>query len=998
MKSTLRKTTFREIKNSFGRYFAILAIIALGVGFFVGLKSSKPSMIETGNQYIKEYNLFDYRLLSTVGFEQEDVEAFTVLDGVLQAEGGISVDFLCVAQDGAERSVKAHNISDIINKAKIVEGRMPQASDECVVDAKYFTAEDIGTTLVVSENNEQDTQDSFVHSEYKIVGTVTSPFYLNFERGTTSIGSGTIQGFIYVPAEGFDTEYFTEIFLDMGTEAGIYSEEYKDFIEEKEATVEALTTQRVEERYASIMADANEEVANAKIELSDKEAEAQEELDKAKQDIEDGKQEIQDGIIAIQDGKDEIAKNRSQLKKQEKELNSSRQLLQDGLDQIQQQKEMLQAAPMDEAMLQGQLLAIEAKEAEMNQQIAQVEQGFTQIVEGYGKLNTAQTEIEDNEKELSKAQRDLADGEIEYTEALAEFETEITDAKSKIADAEEEIAEIEEADSYVLNRDTNIGYVSFENDSDIVEGVSKVFPIFFFLVAALVCITTMNRMVEEQRTQIGVLKALGYSEFSIMGKYTVYSGSAALIGCVAGYVIGMTVFPFTIWEAYSIMYGFAPIEQVFQIDLVIISVIGTLLCSVGTTYLSCRYELKSVAAELIRPKAPSNGKRIFLERITFLWKHLKFLHKVSIRNIVRYKKRFFMMVLGISGCTALLLTGYGIKDSVANVVTKQYDEIQLFDVNTTFTNVSTEAEREEFKTQIGADLASYEYVMEKAHDLEFEGKVKPLTLVIPENADTIHQAVDLHTSKQKTIPYPNEGEIVITEKIADNYKIEVGDSVKITDSDRQSMELTVSGISINYFSNYAYIARESYTKYMGKEPQFKNIYANLNTNTDAHGVAAKIMKLDNVAAVSVNADMETRFSSMMQSLDYVIALILVSAGSLAFIVLYNLTNINITERIREIATIKVLGFYPLESAAYVFRENMVLTAVGAIVGLGLGYVLHGYVMKNIEIDMVAFDAHIGIMSYVLSIAFTFLFAFIVNVVMYFKLDKINMAESLKSIE
>ncbi|MBR5583804.1 MAG: ABC transporter permease, partial [Lachnospiraceae bacterium] len=501
----------------------------------------------------------------------------------------------------------------------------------------------------------------------------------------------------------------------------------------------------------------------------------------------------------------------------------------------------------------------------------------------------------------------------------------------KIADAEAELADIEEPDSYILGRETNVGYACMENDSAIVNGIANVFPVFFYAVAALVCVTTMNRMIEEQRTQIGVLKALGYSEASIMGKYLFYSGSAAISGCLVGYFFGTWFFPYVIWIAYSTMYDVAEIQYVFDAGVLIFSLIVSILCSMGVTFISCKNELAEVAAELMRPKAPKAGKRIFLEYIPFIWKPMKFLHKVSYRNVFRYKRRFFMMVIGISGCTGILVTGFGVQDSIANIANDQYDRIQVVDVNVMLSDEVDEQTDELIASISDGRVTDYIYVMEKSLDLVTDGAVKGLSLVAIDENDDIYPYMILPDEETgENLRYPGDGECVLTDKLARTYDLQVGDQVVFRDDENHTMELTLTGIAENYLSNFVYLTTQTYEACLGEKAEIKSIYLNLAEGVDPHSLTADFMKDDKVAAATVSSDSKDRFTTMIESLDMLIVVISACAAFLAFIVLYNLTNINITERIREIATIKVLGFYKNETASYVFRENLILTAFGAV--------------------------------------------------------------------
>lgn len=960
MKNCMIKTTLREIKSSFGRYLAIMSIVALGVGFFAGLRVTTPAMVRAGDKYTRENALYDYRLLNTLGFEEEDVEAFLKSDAVLVAEGSVTEDFICGTDSGETYVIKAHSLTENVNQVALKEGRLPEADNECVLDSRALalsglTGLSLGDEIRFSDSNVQDTFDAFTYDAYKVVGFVDSPYYLNYERGTSNLGSGKVSAFVYIPIGGFTAEYYSEIFVLLKDKEGIFTDEYEELIEETEDEMTAICEAGAMRRYDSIMEEANEELNDA-----------QEELDDAKKELNDKKEEAEK---ELDDAYDELTDGEKELDDAEKELNARER-------ELNTQEENLLAIP--EPMRPAEA-------------VAAIENGRAQIRSGRAK-------IADSREEIEEGWRDYEEAKAEFDEEIADAEKKIEDAQEELDDARKEVEDIEEPDSFVLKRDSNVGYICFENDSDIVRSISTVFPLFFFLVAALVCMTTMNRMVEEQRTQIGVLKALGYSGASIMGKYVFYAGSAAIIGGVAGFSFGSYLFPEVIWSVYDLMYGFAPVDYLFDMPLFILSMGAALLCSVGATYFTCRVELLSAAADLIRPKAPKNGKRIFLERITFIWNGLKFLQKVSIRNLFRYKRRFFMMIIGIGGCTALLVTGFGIKDSIGGTVDKQYDEIQTYDVLVSFDKGLTKGQEETFSEEIKEVADGFLCVREEAVNLQTGKGDKECTLVIPESTENLGDFLNLHTAEGEAIPYPKKGEAVLTQKMADKCNVKVGDTLVFRDNDMNTFTCIISGISENFVYNYVYINNETYEESVSKEPEFAHAFLCIKEELDLHEAAAMVTEVSHVSGVSVNQDFRERFDNMMNSLNYIVLLIIVCAGALAFIVLYNLTNINITERIREIATIKVLGFYPGETASYVFKENFALTAIGAGVGLLMGIALHKFVMYNIDIDAVAFDERITAFSFILSFLITFLFTAFVDVVMYFKLDKINMVESLKSIE
>ena len=996
MGSSMMKTTLREIRQSLGRYLAIMAIVALGVGLFCGLKVTRDVMVKSAQQYFEERQLYDISLLSTVGFDTDVAKQLSRREKVLDAQGAVSTDALLLDAQGKESALKVYSLLDQQNLPVLVSGRLPQNAQECVVDAQAFGKDAVGTMLTLSENNEEDTEELFAHKQFHVVGTVNSPYYANYERGTTSLGNGTIRGFMLVLKDAFDCDYDTEIFVRLNTEgAAIYSEEYDAQIDEVESWLEDFAQQKADERYQRLKADGEEELYASRQQLLSQTQKNQLELEASRQQLSRAEGTIADGKAQLEIGKSQLISGKAQLQAQ-------RQQILQGLNQARTAKSQTAGnAYLAQANAQAQ-----AQEQQLQASLTQVEDGLRQVESGLDQLELAQSELElqeqqlqNSQTELEAAQREYDAGLLQYKEGSRQLSEGVDEANQQLDEAQDELDELEEPDVYLLGRDTNIGYASFDNDSSIVNGIANVFPIFFFLVAALVCVTTMNRMVEEQRTQIGVLKALGYSEGSIMGKYLFYSGSAAGLGCLIGFFGGSILFPYVIWQAYAIMYRMGGICFVFDLRLGLVSLAASMLCSMGTTYLSCRYELMSVPAQLMRPKAPKAGKRILLERLTFVWNRLSFLVKVSIRNVLRYKKRFCMMVVGISGCTALLVTGFGVKDSIANIAGQQFGSVQTYGMSLLMQENYSQGEWEELEDYLREEGRGYTRASERSMDLDLaDGKTKPVTVVIPEDTTRFGNYWDLHTESGEPIPFPKQGEAILTVEFARRQGIKEGDTVSLSDEDGNRLTLRIIGLSENYVYNYLYLTADSWESQNGEAPDCRSVYINTEGVADEHRLLARLMKLDAVSSVTVNQDTLDRFDSMMSSLDYIVLVIIICAGSLAFIVLYNLTNINITERIREIATIKVLGFYPMETAAYVFRENLFLTAIGGSVGLVLGKLLHWFVMEQINIDMVSFPHTVMPLSYGYSLLLTFLFAFIVNLVMFQKLDKINMAESLKSIE
>ena len=964
MKNLLFKSTLREIKSSFGRWIAILAIIALGVGFFCGLKVCKPAFMETANDYLSEHNFYDFQLISTLGLEEEDVEIIKDVFQVGNAEGSYSADVL-VSVEGfknGEIGTKFLTISKEINTPSLVSGRMPTKADQCIVDALYFTEEDIGKKIKVSKSNTETTLDLLAYDTYTITGLANSPLYMNYERGSTSIGDGTIAAFVMIPKLGFSSDVYTEIYATMAYSPYIFTDEYKAATEDAELALEEAMKVCSERRYRSIIDSAEEELSDAETEISDK----KEELESAESEISSSEEYLYKFDEMIDNALDRYQSSNALIEKQ-------RQQAYDNLDRYYR-------------------LGLMTKE--------EYEEAKKELDTEY---DSAQADNKDIEEDLNWAQGAVDDGIYQLEDGknqIADGKTQIADAENEIADARKELSKIKYPVNYVLGRETNLGYACFDNDISIVDGIAKVFPLFFFMVAALVCMTTMSRMIEEQRTQIGGLKALGYGRKEILGKYIFYSGSSALVGGIGGFFFGTYVFSWIIWEAYKMMYNFADISFVIDWPMGLAALIAALLCSVGTTVYSCYSELTQVPAQLIRPKAPAAGKRIFLERITFVWNRLKFLQKVSFRNVFRYKKRFFMMILGICGCTALLVAAFGINDSVKNVVSMQYEEISHVDFTVSFNHDLKPDEEKEFKKDADKYIDNCMFLYTSSVDARINDEVKTINLVVKDKEDDISPFIDLHMDDQK-VKYPKKGECVINNNLANILNLEIGDKITVYDSDNNSMTIKVGALCENYVFNYMYITDETYEMHWGK-PTVNSAYivgaSKDKTKLENHEIAAKLMDIANVASVSSSEEFKLRIENIMKSLDYVIVLVIACAGALAFIVLYNLTNINITERIREIATIKVLGFYPKETASYVFRENLILTTIAAFVGLPLGKLLHSFIMTQLKVSLMSFYVNVEPLSYIYALVGTFVFATIVNLVMQRKLDKISMTESLKSVE
>ena len=531
------------------------------------------------------------------------------------------------------------------------------------------------------------------------------------------------------------------------------------------------------------------------------------------------------------------------------------------------------------------------------------------------------------------------------------------------------------------------------------DSISTVFPLIFFLVAALVALTSMTRMVEEERIQIGTYKALGYSNAKIASKYLIYAAFASILGSITGIAVGFQVLPQVVWYAYGILYHAPSLVIPLNLGLALAAAFSSIACTMLATYAACRATLAESPANLMLPRAPKAGKRILLERVGPVWRRMSFIWKVTARNLFRYKKRFFMTVIGIAGCTSLLLTGYGVRDAVEEIVGKQFDEVYIY--NTTFGLKTPEVKPG--LAALLADSSKFSKSMKasnKTTDITANGKSFSAAIFVPEEPKLLKSMIHLNDRVSRAdIPF-GDNSVVITEKLANQLHVGVGSSITVKNSADHEVSFRVTGVTENYVYHYAYISPSLYESTMGEKPDYNEVDAICTVTEEAQKkeLTQSVMSQEGVGTLTYTKEIISRYDSMIQSMNVIVLVLIISAGMLAFIVLYNLTNINVTERQRELATIKVLGFFDKEVSAYIFRETALLTIIGCIFGLGLGILLHAFVVQTAEVDMIMFGRVIKPLSYVWSAAFTLLFGVIVNLVMYRKLKRIDMEESLKSVD
>lgn len=615
----------------------------------------------------------------------------------------------------------------------------------------------------------------------------------------------------------------------------------------------------------------------------------------------------------------------------------------------------------------------------------------------YAELNFAQNTLEENEKKIN-------DAEVELEKSKEEFNSKIADAEKKLDEAEEEVNSIERPTWYILDRQQNVGYVSYMQDTDRVANLAQVFPIVFFLVAALISLTSMTRMVEEQRVGIGTLKALGYNKLQIASKYIIYAFLATVIGGIIGIVIGFSILPKVIADIYAMVYDVPDVILEFNTKYAAIGMICAMICTIGATIYSCLKELKQKPATLMRPKAPKPGKRVLLEHITFIWKRLNFTKKVTARNIFRYKKRFLMTIIGVGGCTALIIAGFGLRDAISSMIPSQYGKINLYNFSV---SLKDEYKNEELEN-IDNILKSFDGVKDvlnanvQSVKIDKNDNNQSVQLIVPQSTEDLSKFITLESRRNNDEKYTlDDNSVIITEKLAKLLDIKVGDEIKIINSDDKECKAKVKAITENYIYHYIYMSPNLYNEVYDTRIGYNVVYVNSNnmTKVEEDELGKKILSnSDYISGITFMSNTENIFTEVMNNMDLVVWILIISAGLLAFVVLYNLLNANITERIRELATIKVLGFYDKEVYDYISRETIILTLLGMLFGIGGGYFLTLYIIKTCEIDMLMFNPQITIWSYLFGVLITALFAIIVNIITYFSLKKIDMIESLKSVE
>lgn len=1055
MKKALVKDSVKQIKNTFKRYISILLMALLGVGFFAGIKAASPDMQKTLDTYFDNQDVYDIEIVSTLGITNEDIEAVKKLDIVDEVLGVYSKDEI-VKIGEEEKIIKLISFpenNEGLNKFDLVSGTIPRNSDECIVEQYFldFAKKSIGDYIEV-----QDEENVFKNKKLKIVGVANSPLYISRERGSSKLGAGAINYYVYVPISNVNSDIYTELYATVkgAKELSCYSDEYDDLIQNAKDKIEKIKIEREKARYDEIKGKATEELNEAQEKFETEKQDAESQILDAETQIEESKQELENAENQIAynrtnansefaNAEEQIEQAEAEIMASEEEFNSTKDLIFSKKDEAEETLETLNGnlenleqniddmkkraeETEDEALkvvIETQIVLLETNKTNLEVSISVIQKTIDalekqfndaeqKIIDGKNEIEAKKLELEEAKEEaytefanaewrVKTGKEELEEAEVTLEEKKVEFEQKIKDAEIQLLDAKEKISEIENPKWYVLDRTNNAGYKGYYDDTQSILNIGKVFPLVFFIVATLISLTSMTRMVEEQRVQIGTLKALGYNKIQIAMKYIIYSGSATIVGGIIGMCIGFPTLPRVVFIMYAMMYTLPDIIIEFNVYYATVGLSLASACIIGATIYSCMKELNQQPSVLMRPKSPKAGKRVLLEKIPFIWKRLSFNSKVTVRNIFRYKKRFLMTIVGIAGCTALIVAGFGLRDSISSILPIQFGELSDYQFMVNLKSAITT----EDVNNLQNDLLNKEQITDLTKAYFQSGNIynndekQTVQIVIPEDTNKFKEFVKLRSSNKKDEYDIDDESIILTQKAAKLLSVKEGDKIKLENADNLQVDVKVGKIIENYVSHYVYMSESLYKDLYG-EFDYNILYiktVDLNKE-DESALAKEILDDYRTSAITVTSTLLTAMDDTMKCLNYVVWILIVSAGLLAFVVLYNLSNVNISERIRELATIKVLGFYDKEVYDYVIRETILLTIIGIIFGLLFGYLLNFYILQTCELNDVMFYKHVKPLSYIYAIAITLIFTEIVNLVTFKFLKKIDMIESLKSVE
>lgn len=920
----------------------------------------------------------------------------------------------------------------------------------------------IGDKISFTSGDDVPLSKSLKIDEFTVVGLVQSPVYMTLTKGESKIGSGVIDTYAFLNDSVFLQKELSEIYIRVkgANVVNTFSEDYFDIIKPVQNSLESIGIAQSEIRLQSIKNEAQAKIDEGYVEIEKKNKELQSGLGEAREKINSSEKQLNEAISRFENEKkqanEQLVNSKVQLKQAQEgllTLNTNKEMLKQNLIVLKSTREeklsqldlsiqnyQNQNKSIQERIDQGvinpeelaslnellkanneaiqllnttkanSIVAFENQKNELNNQINIIQ---SKIIEVTTLISSSQKALEEGEKaatskldlagiELDKAKQEIEKAKIELAKSESEGTEKILEGKAELKSSSSSIDNIEQGKWFVLDRTMQEAYAKYEQSANQMSNIAIVFPVFFFLVAALVCLTTMTRMVDEQRLEIGTMKALGYGQMFIASKYLVYAGVASMTGGIFGAIIGMYLFPTVIYNAWSIEYALPAVTIQFQYGISVVAIILNSAVTLTATYFACKNELRDVPSQLMRPKAPKKGKRILLERIKHVWKHLSFMHKVTARNVFRYKKRFLMTIIGISGCSALLLAGFGIQDSIGTIVTKQYEEIFKYHATLKYKSDSSEEDIKKhieiMATNPNVDIC--EPIAQIRGKTILDDNESSVSIFVVSDENALKQFIDirnLNTKKPIDIP---EDSVIIDLRLSEILGKGVGDKLIIKNENDQQREVVVGGINENYVSHIIYMSDNYYEKVFNEKAKSQHLLIKMkdyNTNNETL-LGKEVLENDNVDSISYYSGLKESFSNTIESLTIVVFVLVVSAGCLAFVVLYNLSSVNISERTREIATIKVLGFYDNEVSKYVNRETILLTIIGGAAGLILGIGLHRLIIQTVEMENIMFGRNIVWISFVISFVITIIFALIVNLVMRRRLKKIPMVESLKSVE
>lgn len=999
-KNRLLTNTLRTIKKTFPRFLSLIIMSLLGVLVFVGLTATSPDMVATIDKYFDKYNTYDINVVSSMGLTDKDISSLKKITNIQDIEGSYSEDVL-VKKDDVEYVLKVSSLPTKINTLHIITGRLPENDNEIVVEENFLTNLDYKLNDKITLNS-----DNFIEKEVTIVGTVSSSLYfnnveVNQNRGSTTIGTGTINYYSYVKPSNFNTDYYTNIYLTVkkAKEETTSSSSYLSLIEDLTNELNKIKDTEENRRYQDLYTKAEDEINKNEAQANQEFADAKKELDQAKEELSEGKKEL-----------DQVAKTLSSTKKQlnaaKKEITNGKQELEDTLKKynITNLNTSLSKVNNNISNIEKILSTLDPSSSEYQTNSAtlvslkQQRTLINTLINTEEQLNQAEKTYNSNYSKYKKANREYQSGLKEYNTNLAKYNDsleEYNDSKREVEDelkeARQQLADISKPTWYIYDRSDDQTYSSYIDQTKSISNLSALFPLVFYAVAILVSLISMNRMVEDDRGEIGTFKSLGFTNREIRNKYLIFSLSATLIGGLIGIIIGLTLIPYLIFSIYRILFSIPDFQFTLNLPSTLGGLFIAILCICGSSIITSNRILKDKPASLMRPKAPKNGKKILLEKIKPLWHHLKFSNKITIRNIFRYKKRVLVTIIGISGCTALMLCGFGIKDCIVDITNMQYGQTFKYDA-TIYTN--------NLKLSEVQDITNNPQIKDYTLAEVITGNVgeSNINMLITENQDQLSKIVNLYNEDNKKITL-QKNEVIITDKLADNHNLTIGDQITVLDSDKKEYQFIISGIVKNYLGHYIYMSKETFEN-INEQYQPNIIYLNTPelSTTEKDELSNELLAKDSVINVVHTSTLKDSVKDMLDSLNKVIVILVLLSALLSFVVLYNLSNINISERNREIATLKVLGFYDSEVDHYITKETIILTIIGIAIGLGLGIVLTNLTIGTVEMENYRFLRRINPLSFLYASIISSLFTIIVNYVTHFTLKKINMIESLKSIE